>query len=124
MQGPETFNDFMVRVNRKIRVSGKFNFESCRIPVPSNFNFEFLEKNLQGFTEFPLIIDCLKYGFPLDIQKGYGSHEIPRNHRGATDFPKQMEKILHKEIITKSAIGPFVECPFEDACFSPLNSVS
>ena len=113
----------MIEANRRVRESGVHNYKKCKIQVPSNFNFKFLEKHLSHYTEFPQLLDCLKYGFPLDIKPGFGSKKIPRNHKGARDFPDEMTRILNKEIATKSAIGPFEASPFIDARFSALNSV-
>ena len=65
----------------------------------------------------------LKYGFPLGVTGDVGSDVIPKNHKGARDFPDEMEKILHKEIMSGTAIGPFDTNPLRGAKFSPLNSV-
>ena len=112
----------MIQANKLIRKSGVPNFKGCKIEVPSNFNFEFLETHLQDYND-PDLIKFLKYGFPLGNTLNKGSHRIPKNHKGATMFPQQLEKILTKERDTRAIIGPFDTPTLPGACFSPLNTV-
>ena len=46
-----------------VRASGTFNHEKCKIQIPSNFNFPFLEQQLADYHDKDLI-QFLKYGFP------------------------------------------------------------
>ena len=116
------FTSFMIKANKCIRASREYNFRGCRIEIPSKFNFKYLEKELVNYED-KLVIDLLRFGFPLGNDKDKGRREIPKNHKGATEFPEEMTRILNKEIETRAAIGPFVHNPFTDARFSPLKSV-
>ena len=114
---------FIIDVNRKVRDSGKPNYLGCRIPIPSNFNFEFLEHQLKGYSDRN-IVQFLKFGFPLGHDGKTGSKVTPGNHLGARNFTAHMEKLLHKEIDLKAAIGLFKRSPFGNETYlSPLNSV-
>ena len=76
-----------------------------------------------GGLQEELLIDLLKFGFPLGHNGRTGSSEIPKNHTGARFYPVEINRILKKEIATKATIGPFRAPPFENYCLSPLNSV-
>ena len=118
----QQFANFYIEANRVVRASGAHNFEKARIRLPSNFNFEFLEKELKGF-KYQIVIDLLKFGFPLGMTRDCGSSEIPPNHKGATEFPGEIKQMLNKEVKSFVAIGPFDRVPLQGAKFSPLNSV-
>ena len=106
-----------------MRKSGIPNYLGCRIKLPSKFNFEYLEKALQNY-EGKIIIDMLKYGFPLGHDGKSGSKDVPRNHTGARFYGKQVTQLLESELENKAVIGPFDQSPFgNDTFLSPLNSV-
>ena len=82
-----------------------------------------MEKELINYKE-NIVIDMLKYGFPLGNTKLLGNKKIPRNHTGATCYKDEMRELLRKEVECKSVIGPFEVSPFGDETrYSPLNSV-
>ena len=58
------FIDYMVEANKLMRQSRKLNFEGVRIPIPSKFNFEYLEKELEHYGD-KQIIEFLHFRFPL-----------------------------------------------------------
>ena len=118
----EPFNKFWLRAHEKIKESGVFNFQCCRIVLPSNFNFPFLEQHLVNYRDKE-IIQFFKYGFPLSHDGTTGCSEVPTNHKGATQFPVKIREALRAELERGSVVGPFQKSPFEGACFSPLNSV-
>ena len=112
----------MVETCAKVQASGQANYLDCQIPLPSNFNFEFIEKNLTGFYR-PEIIKFLKFGFPLGNTLSLGSQKPQKNHSGASDFKQELKAILHNEIQYNSVLGPFDHPILQDTRFSPLNSV-
>ena len=112
----------MVDAARAVKKSRKYNFQQCRILLPSNFDFRFIESELVNYHDQQLI-EFLKYGFPVDSKVGGMNAGIPDNHRGATEFPVEMEKLLNKEVMLGGFLGPFSSPPFDDPRYSPLNSV-
>ena len=112
----------MIEAHKQIEASGVQNFQKCRIQIPSKFNFPFIERELADYPG-KIIIDYLKFGFPLGHDGVRGSSALPKNHTGATQFPEQMEQMLEKELNSHAAIGPFNQVPFEKYALSPLNSV-
>ena len=87
----------MVKANLLVRNTGVHNFEGAWIMLPSSFKFDFIEKKLQNYHD-KIVVEFLKFGFPLGHDGKMGSKKIPKNHLGATRFPKEMEKILKKEV--------------------------
>ena len=102
--------------------SGIPNYRGCRIKLPSNFNFDYLEAKLENYHDIQ-ILEFLKFGFPVDHDGSTGVNYPVKNHKGATEFAKQVREALHKEIVLGGSLGPFKTQPFKKLCFSPLNSV-
>ena len=106
-----------------INQSGRPNFQGCRLPVPSTFNFEFLWHHSQNYTDKG-VLDLLKFGFPINSTGSYKVCHPVKNHKGAREFPEAIDKYLRKEISHDAVIGPFSSNPFSLPCkINPLNSV-
>ena len=113
----------MVQANKAVRSSKKPNFAGCQIPVQSNINFEFLEKELENYHDREIIL-LLRYGCPLSYEGSGNLSRNCRNHKGATDFPEHIDKYLEREMAAGAVMGPFRESPFEiETVVSPLNTV-
>ena len=108
--------------------SGKFNFESCKYVVNKKVNVEFMEHMLCGYTD-KSVCKFLQFGFPISFLGDISNFESKekwkyRNHKGAEDFPDQLNAYLSKEIDNGSVIGPFKDNPFSTPVIvSPLNTV-
>ena len=113
---------FLVDAASKVKQSGRHNFQVCRILLPSKFNFEFLETELHNYND-KMILEFLKFGFPVDCTPTNSDPGIPSNHSGASDFPDEINYLLDKETKLGGFLGPFSEPPFSDPRYSPLNSV-
>lgn len=116
-------------IHRIVKNSGKYNFEHCKIPVNNKINVEYMRSMLNDYKDLQ-VCDFLSYGFPIGF-KGDESI-IPhfdqiwkyRNHKGATEYPTEINNYLHKECKTESILGPFKNNPFSGPLIvSPLNSV-
>ena len=115
---------FMVSANSDVRKSGQPNFKGCRIPVPSNFNFEYLGREMADYRDKDILL-LLRYGCPINFE---GNPETLahtcKNHKGVTDFPEQVDAFLKRELAAGSVMGPFTTSPFEvETTVSPLNTV-
>ncbi|MES9880278.1 MAG: reverse transcriptase domain-containing protein [Sedimenticola sp.] len=117
-------NKFLLHVHEKVLDSGKYNFEGCRIRVNDKLNFEFLRHMLMGYPDKE-VCDLLEFGFPLGcIGDTSTSLKIPKNHKGARQFPLELESYFIKEISRKTILGPFNKNPFMQVpVISPLNTV-
>lgn len=112
-------------LTEKVFDSGVPNYLGLRLPVLSNFNFEFLRSRLIDYHDYAFC-DLLEFGCPI----GYNSHFPPetdlRNHMGAQQFSEHVDKFVLKEVSLGATLGPFLSPPFNIAwpcAFSPLNTV-
>ena len=123
--------EFLLDVHNKVRLSGKYNFEGCRIRINYRMNIEFLRSMLSDYKD-KQICEFLEFGFPI----GYKSENSVlkdcqtkdtwkfRNHKGTVEFPTEMTSYLEKESENISILGPFKNNPFETGIkISPLNSL-
>ena len=103
---------FWLEANCKVRASGVPNYLGERIPVPSCFNFQFLEDKLQPFSNKKLI-QYLKFGFPIEHNGWRVTHNFV-NHQGAgPQFYEDIVEYLRTELKAGAVLGPFTSSPFE-----------
>ena len=80
--------------------------------------------NLHLFEELfdnDLIVFC-RYGWPISHFGDFRNTNLVENWKGASQFPDEIEKYLHKEIECKAVLFPFKNNLFARPCFfSPLN---
>ena len=102
-----------------------YNIEEVQLPIYSKINIEFLEFFLCDYID-KNVVSFLKYGFPIgavNVTNVY-TELVERNHKGAVEFPTDIDAYLQKEIQNGSVIGPFHANPFShEIVISPLNSV-
>ena len=108
-----------------IRASGKYNFEGCRIPVPTAIRFDRIRASLGDLaTEKDLkMIKLLEFGMPVACDPGYGISKPQRNHHSALSFSKEVTDYFNKSIHAKAMLGPFESSPIPELRFSPLMTV-
>ena len=70
------------------------------------------------------MIEFLTYGFPIG-HDGSETHEcMPRNHKGAREFPDDVDSYLTRELASTSVLGPFQRNTLPSKItLSPLNTV-
>jgi hypothetical protein len=123
----EKLNDFqfneLIKIHEQIRKSGTHNYLGCKIPVQSGINIQFFREKLVDYHD-NIICEFLEFGAPVVYEGEFvGSEFITKNHKGATDFSKEIEKYLKKEASYGAIIGPFFKNPFCcDFKISPLNT--
>ena len=119
-----TTDDF-INAHKLVRESGKFNFEGCRIPIPTAIRHDRLRAAL-GVGISPAehrILSLLEFGMPIDCKPGYGIKKPQKNHFSAIGFSKEVGEYFKKGVNSQALMGPFESPPIEDMCFSPLMSV-
>lgn len=112
-----------VALHERVRSSGRFNFQGCRIPVPSRLNTTFWRSNLLDYPD-KIVCDMLEFGWPL----GYKASELPAsamiNHKGAREFEAEIDGYISRELSLGGTLGPFMNNPFTTPlAIAPLNSV-
>ena len=114
----------MVAIFEHIHASGVPNFQGCKVRVGLKFKMSTWRSKLASYED-KIVCDYLEYGFPMDIDKKKElSFDVRKNHKGARDFPKFIEKYLKKECEQNRTAGPFAQTPLSvPLVVSPMNSV-
>ena len=105
--------------------SGKYNFEGCKIPVPTAIRYDRIREAL-GDSATPKeqrVLCLLKYGMPIDCNVNFGVRKPQKNHFSALSFKKEVGQYFEKSVQSKALIGPFKVSPIRDLSFSPLMTV-
>ena len=109
----------------KVRRSGLYNFEGCRIPVPTAIRYDRIRESL-GDLATPKdlrMISLLKYGMPIGCKANYGIRKPQKKHFSALMFKDEVSSYFSKSVLDKAILGPFKSSPIADLCFSPLMTV-
>ena len=121
---PELYVDWLVWANQAINSSGEPNYLGVQIPAVSKLNIPFLKSHCHR-SDDELTIKFLQYGCPIGVDKSVKLSTKPvSNHKGAREFPEQINAYLSKECQLGACLGPLQESPFTQPChISPINSV-
>ncbi|CAG2206966.1 unnamed protein product [Mytilus edulis] len=117
-----------VRTNVPIKTNDYigYNFESLRIPIYTRLNVSFWRQQLVCYFDKD-VCEFLEFGWPIGINfadRINPSCKKVRNHAGARQFSKDIDKYIKKEASYGAILGPFKSNPFRDGLIlSPLNSV-
>ena len=109
-----------------VKASGRYNFEGCRIPIPSAIRCDRIEAALgsDATSKERRVLDLLKYGMPINCKPGFGVSKPQKNHFSALSHKGAIEDYLAKNIKSQALLGPFKVSPIPGLCFSPPMSVS
>ena len=94
-----------------------------RVKVPTCLDLHKWEEYLCTYID-NLVIDSLKYGWPLNFQGDFIPESTFSNHPSAVRLPTVLQEHVAKELAFSSIIGPFRCNPFNVPCvISPLMCV-
>ena len=108
-----------------VKESGRYNFEGCRIPIPTAIRYDRIEAAL-GSDATPKerrVLNLLKYGMPVNCKPSFGVFKTQKNHFSAISHPEAIKDYLAKNVDAQAMLGPFKVPPFPGLCFSPLMTV-
>ena len=114
-----------MRAHKLVKESGLYNFEGCKIPLPTTVRYDRLEDAL-GDDASPkdhTMLALLKFGMPIGCNPEYGVKKVQKNHFSAIGFRREMDEYVEQGVQSQHLLGPFEESPIPDLCFSPLMSV-
>ena len=114
-----------IEAHRAVKASGVFNFEGCRIPIPTPIRYDRIRESLgpEASPKELRVLKLLEFGFPIDCCSRFGIQKVQKNHHSAVCHKAAIEAYIEKGIQSKAILGPFKEQPIADLCFSPLMSV-
>jgi hypothetical protein len=88
----------LIKIHEQIRKSGTHNYLGYKIPVQSGINVHLFREKLVDYHD-NIICEFLEFGAPVGYEGEFvGSEFITKNHKGATDFSKEIEKYLKKKL--------------------------
>ena len=71
-----------------VKSSGTYNFLGLKIPVQSQLNVAQWENNLEVYWDTQLV-ELIRYGFPIDINRCSPLRWEDKNHNSALQFPRE-----------------------------------
>ena len=81
------------------------NYYSLRVPLPSVFNWDYLQQHIGSYHDGRLM-DYLKYGFPLGLaSRGQVLSNAVDNHSSANEYAQVVDAFLCKEIKEGALFG-------------------
>ena len=112
----------LVKITNRVTNSGKYNFELCRIPVPTGLNVDLFKWHLACYHDRQLV-EFLEFGWPINCDGAPEHRFAVDNHKGAREYPSDIEKFLQDETNLGRVLGPFPSSPFNaPVIISPLNT--
>ena len=117
--------DDYLEAHRCVRSSGKYNFEGCKIPVPTAIRYDRIREAL-GDLATPKdlrVLSLLRYGMPIACDTKFGVRKPQINHHSALSFQKEVSAYFDKSVEDKAMLGPFKTAPILELCFNPLMTV-
>ena len=104
----ETQFSTFLDIHRAVALTDQPNYQTARVPVFSTLNIAMWRELLSGYPD-EIICEFPEFGWPI----GYMSATILdlRTHRGALDFPDQVNAYLSKELKLGRISGPFDTVP-------------
>ena len=105
--------------------SGKFNFEGCRIPIPTSIRYDRLRAALGATVSNKehRVLNLLEFGMPIGCNSKYGILKQQKNHHSAFSFKMSINEYLFNNLQIQAILGPFDQSPIPGLCFSPLMTV-
>ena len=114
-----------ISAHRAVKASGRFNFEGCKIRIPTKIRYDRIREAL-GAEVSPKelrVLSLLEFGMPINCSPAYGIKKVQKNHYSAVAFKEEIGVYLSKNKQCQAILGPFKVAPISNLCFSPLMSV-
>ena len=117
--------DDFIRAHKAVKESGRFNFEGCKIPIPTTIRYDRIEAALGNDVSLKeaRVLSLIKYGMPVNCKQNFGVKKAQKNHFSALCHKSAVEDYISKNIKSQAMLGPFEEPPISDLCYSPLMTV-
>ena len=96
------------------------NYKAVRIPLPSTYDWEYLEEQIIDYYDNK-ILDYIKFGFPLGIsQRSNIISNANDNHASAKAYLDEVSSFIKEELSYNALLGPFDYQPHPSFTWSPL----
>ena len=109
------------RIYDVVKSTGVPNHIRSRLVLPTSLNIQAWEKYLAHRD--PLLLDMIKFGFPLGYLGPVSDTVTIDNHPSATNYADKVADCIKNEVKEGGLIGPFKHPPFDGWCHvAPLMS--
>ena len=124
-QGVSWTSEDFIRAHFAVKRSGKYNYEGCKIPIPTSIRYDRIEAALgcEATPKEQRALTLIKYGMPINCKPHYGINKPQRNHFSAISHKRAINDYLDCSVQAQALLGPFKVSPIPRLCFSPLMSV-
>ena len=114
-----------IEAHLAVKASGKYNFEGCRIPIPTQIRYDRIKEALgdEISSKDLHVLSLLQFGMPVDCNPAFGVKVKQKNHFSAVSFKESIDDYFKKGVQSQEILGPFKQAPLPGLCFSPLMSV-
>ena len=114
-----------ISAHNTVRASGKFNFQGCKISIPTKIRYDRINEALgvEASLKELRVLNLLRFGMPMDCNAWFGIKRMQNNHYSAVTHKEAIETYFAKNTENQAILGPFTTSPIKDLCFSPLMSV-
>ena len=100
--------------------SGRPYYHFIQVPLPSVFNWDYLQEHIGSYHD-GILIDYLKFGFPLGVSSRVQiMSNAMDNHASGKEYMDDIDAFLHKELKEGALFGPFDCKPHAAFTRSPL----
>ena len=116
-------NDQDIRIHYEVHERGYPNRWGARIPVKSTWNLELFQQLLVGYEDME-VVEWFRYEWPTGrLPTLKDPCKNTKNHKGASDYPQQLQQYISKEASHGAVMGPFSKIPFKARVgISPLST--
>ena len=116
-------NDEDVSLHDKVHREGYPNRWGAKQTVKSRWNLKLFDSLLRNYKDRE-VVQWLRYGWPTGRLPSLPSPgQCKTNHKGASNYPKQLHKYISKESRYGAVMGPYKKIPFKDKVgISPLST--
>ena len=89
-----------IKAHIAIKKSGKYNYEGCRIPIPTAIRFNRIREALGSEISFKeeRVLALLEFGMPIDCKPKFGVEKMQKNHFSSIGFKKDIDEYLSKNV--------------------------
>ena len=101
-----TSEDF-IEAHNLIKSSGRFNFEGCKIPIPTAIRYDRIGAALGGepSPRELRVLSLLRFGMPINCKPDFGVRRQQKNHFSAVAHKQAIQAYLAKNVQAQALIA-------------------
>ena len=97
----------LAEVYNLVKNTGLPNAMAARVPLETKLNIPAWEWYLGGLGDRGVVLDFVRFGFPIGYVGPTSDTIDTPNHPSATRYPQHIDKFIQQEIALEGLLGPF-----------------